>query len=96
MLIFEWDDAKNRVNRRKHGISFEFAKGVFCDPDALMVQDRVVQGEERWQAIGRAGEHSVLVVAHVVRSSEDAEVVRIISARYALKHERYRYETQTH
>ena len=96
MLIFEWDDAKDRANRRKHGISFEFAAGVFSDPGALIFQDRVVHGEERWQAIGRAGEHSVLVVAHVVRSREDEEVVRIISARYALKHERYRYETHTH
>ena len=96
MLIFEWDDAKDRTNRRKHGVSFEFATRVFSDPGALIFQDRVVHGEERWQAIGRAGEHSVLVVAHVVRSREDEEVLRIISARYALKHERYRYETQTH
>jgi hypothetical protein len=51
-----------------------------------------VHGEERWQVIGRAGVHSVLVVAHVVRSREEDEVVRIISARYALKHERHRYE----
>lgn len=52
--------------------------------------------EERWQAIGRAGEHSVLVVAHVVRLREDEDIIRIISARYALRHERQRYESQTH
>jgi uncharacterized DUF497 family protein len=96
MLIFEWDDAKDRENRRKHGISFEFAKGVFGDPAALMLEDRVERGEERWHAIGRAGEHTVLVVAHVVRLRDDEEIIRIISARYALKHERHRYESQTH
>jgi uncharacterized DUF497 family protein len=37
----------------------------------------------------------VLVVAHVVRMRGDQEVVRIISARYALKHERQRYESET-
>lgn len=96
MFIFEWDDAKERANRRKHGVSFEFAKGVFDDPDALILHDRREQGEERWCAIGRAGEHTVLVVAHVVRMRDDEEVIRIISARYALKHERQRYESETH
>jgi len=95
MSIFEWDDSKNRANRRKHGVSFEAASGVFTDPNALMLQDRVEAGEERWQAIGRVGEYTVLVVAHVVRVSGEQEVVRIISARYALKHERQRYESET-
>jgi len=95
MSIFEWDDSKNRKNRRKHGVSFEVAQRVFTDPNALMVQDRMEQGEERWQAIGRIGEHTVLVVAHVVRMRDGEEVIRIISARYALKHERQRYESET-
>ena len=95
MSIFEWDDSKDRTNRRKHGVSFELAQRVFADSNALMVQDRVEQGEERWQAIGRIGEHTVLVVAHVVRMRSDQEVIRIISARYALKHERQRYESET-
>ena len=70
---------------------------IFLDPTTSdLFAYAEIESEERWQAIGRAGEHSVLVVAHVVRSREDEEVVRIISVRYALKHERYRYETQTH
>ena len=95
MSIFEWDDSKSRTNRLKHGVSFETARLVFDDPVALMVHDRVEAGEERWQAIGRVGEHTVLVVAHVIRIRVDQEIVRIISARYALKHERQRYESET-
>lgn len=96
MSIFEWDDSKNRANRRKHGVSFEMARAVFADPHALMLHDRVEEGEERWQAIGHAGEHTVLVVAHVVRLRGGEQVIRIISARYALRHERERYESETH
>jgi len=40
MVRFEWDEAKNRANRRKHGVSFELAQRVFDDPNALMLQDR--------------------------------------------------------
>jgi uncharacterized protein len=30
-LRFEWDEAKNRSNRRKHGVSFEEARTAFPD-----------------------------------------------------------------
>jgi uncharacterized DUF497 family protein len=95
MSIFEWNEFKNRTNRRKHGVDFATDRRVFEDPNALMLQDRVAAGEDRWQAIGRAAEHTFLVVAHVVRIHGDQEIVRIISARYALKHERRRYESET-
>jgi len=52
MLRFEWDDAKARTNQRKHGITFEIAREVFFDPDALAEQDRIESGETRWQALG--------------------------------------------
>jgi uncharacterized DUF497 family protein len=92
--IFEWDEAKAQRNRTKHGVSFPLARRVFEDPDAVMLQDRVEDGEERWQAIGRAGPHTVLVVANVVRSRGREEVIRILSARHALKYERQRYERE--
>ena len=31
-MQFEWDDEKNRINKKKHGISFETAAKVFTDP----------------------------------------------------------------
>lgn len=95
MIQFEWDEGKNRVNQLKHGVSFETAALVFDDPFAFMHQDRVVDGEYRWQAIGRVAEQVVLVVAHTVRvSDEGGEMIRVISARKALKIERKRYEKQ--
>ena len=95
-MKFEWDEIKNRANRRKHGVSFETASLVFADPFARMLQDRVVDGEPRWQAIGRVADELVLVVAHTVRNRNDEEIIRIISARRALKQERKRYEEQSY
>lgn len=34
-MRFEWDEAKNRANRRKHGVPFEEAQTVFFDENAL-------------------------------------------------------------
>ena len=51
-MQFEWDEEKSRLNRAKHKISFETAVGVFDDPSAISVQDRTVDGEERWQTLG--------------------------------------------
>ncbi|WP_370451681.1 BrnT family toxin [Mesorhizobium sp.] len=48
-LRFEWDTEKARSNLRKHGVSFETAVRVFSDPFALVEQDRVEDGEYRWQ-----------------------------------------------
>ena len=53
---FEWDEAKNRQNRRKHGVDFEVAALVFGDPNHRSEQDRFVNGEERWQTIGLVNE----------------------------------------
>jgi uncharacterized protein len=47
--LFEWDEAKAQRNRAKHGVSFQLASRVFEDSDALMLQDRVEDGEERWR-----------------------------------------------
>jgi hypothetical protein len=52
-MRFEWDAAKNRANQAKHeGVDFETAARVFDDPDMLLLEDRVVAGEQRWHAIG--------------------------------------------
>jgi uncharacterized protein len=51
-MRFEWDEEKNRSNLAKHKVSFETAISVFDDPFALSIQDRVVDGEERWQTSG--------------------------------------------
>jgi uncharacterized protein len=91
---FEWDPNKAANNLRKHGVSFETAVLVFADPDALIVQDRVEDGEERWQAIGTVEGRVMLVVAHTVRERGDTEIIRILSARRAMRWEKVRYEKE--
>lgn len=90
---FEWDDQKSESNFRKHGIRFEEAAFIFDDQLAASVQDRIENGEERWQTIGMSNDCLLLVVAHTVRDNEDGtEIIRIISARRAEPKERKRYE----
>jgi uncharacterized protein len=101
-IRFEWDEAKNLSNLRKHGISFQEASQAFLDPMQVVVADRVVGGEQRWQALGlvkrTAGRHLLLLVAHTIREDSEwgthIEVVRIISARKAIPEEREFYEDE--
>jgi len=86
---YGWDERKNRANRKKHGISFETASLVFDDPFHISVQDREVEGEARWQTVEMIANLHVLVVAHTV--DEDAELIRILSARKATRRERRLY-----
>lgn len=96
MLRFEWDEAKNLSNKRKHGVSFETASRVFANPFALSEQDRIERGEPRWRTIGLIEGFFVLVVAHTVLETGDdeTEIIRIISARRASPRERRRYEDE--
>jgi len=93
---FTWDEAKNRSNQKKHdGIAFEEAAHVFRDPFRLTRQDRIEDGEERWQTIGVVYGVTVLLVAHTITEDDDGEPVeeiRIISARRATAKERKHYE----
>ncbi len=90
---FEWDDKKAASNHRKHGVHFEDAARAFDDPFAISEQDRIENGEQRWQTIGITGGCLLLLVAHTVRDEyEGIEIVRIISARRVDRKERRRYE----
>ncbi len=101
-IRFEWDEAKNLSNQRKHDISFEVASYVFFDPLHIVVDDRVVDGEQRWQAIGtsrrNAGSLFLLLVVHTLReeteTDQPCEVILIISARRATPEERRVYEDE--
>jgi len=99
-IRFEWDEAKTLANQRKHGVSFQQASQVFHDPSRVLLMDRVVDGEQRWHTLGFVSEASggilLMLVAHTFReeleSGMSVEVIRIISARYASRKERQRYE----
>ena len=85
---FEWDRAKAKANRRKHGITFEEAASVFADPDAIVEYDaRHSMVEDRWRLIGLSSRRRILAVVYTRRH----EAFRIISARRASKAESRRY-----
>ena len=93
-MRFEWDERKAAANIAKHGVSFTLAQEVWDDALHFVVPERVVDGEERWQAFGVVGGTALLVVAHTFRDRADDEVIRIIGARRATKHERRYYENE--
>jgi uncharacterized DUF497 family protein len=91
MITFEWDETKNKVNLKKHKISFEQAKSVFTDPYGRLIPDPDHSGkEERYILLGLSDELRMLVVCHCYRKS--SSVIRIISARKAERHEKAEYE----
>lgn len=95
-LKWQWDDEKNRINQRKHGLSFEAAQYVFSDPLALSLPDPYPH-EERWQTIGLIGQLTIFVV-HTWSKLDPLtgeETGRIISARKATIHELKVYEEET-
>lgn len=95
MIYFEWDESKAAANLSKHGLSFKAATLVFEDPLVQLFVDQVVDGEERWNAVGLVNGLLLVVVTHVYRSPENAEeIIRIISARRATPHERRRYQEE--
>ena len=88
MLQFDWDAEKNRLNKRKHKISFEQAATVFGDPLAITIfDDDHSHAEDRFVTIGATTSHLLVVVCHTDRSGR----IRIISARKANKHEKRQY-----
>jgi hypothetical protein len=95
-MRFGWDAGKNRINQTKHsGLDFETAARVFNDPKIILVEDRVVEGEQRWHAIGAVSE-ALLLVVHTYHEDKDngEEIIRIISAREANQRERRIYIQQ--
>ena len=88
-MRWTWDDAKNRVNKRKHRLSFETAQFVFDDPLSAHRPD-LGSDEERWHTIGMIS-GVVVIVAHTwpePQPGSDVEVGRIISARKATTHDK--------
>jgi len=89
-LRFEWDTGKAQTNLKKHGVSFEEARSVFYDEDALQFYDPDHSADEdHFIMLGLSFAAKVLVVCHCWRESET--VIRIISARTADKGEEQDY-----
>jgi len=93
-LQFDWDPAKADANRRKHGVTFEVAMGVFDDPIALSRLDEDHgEAEERWVTLGMSLPGALLLVVHTfVEVSDQLGAIRIISARHPTRRETRQYE----
>jgi len=52
MVLFEWDEQKNRANVEKHRVDFETAQLIFDDPFCVTFVERNEGGEEKWHGIG--------------------------------------------
>lgn len=90
-LHFTWDEDKNKTNQKKHGISFDEAKTVFFDENAVEFQDPDHSKEEdRFILLGFSFKLRILVVCYCYR--ENDTVIRIISARKATNKEGLNYE----
>lgn len=87
-MTFEWDEAKNRVNIRKHGIDFADVPEMFRGPVFARLDTREDYGEDRWLAIGLLRGRVVFVAF----ATKGPEVIRIISARKANQYERKEFE----
>lgn len=87
-MQFEWDEAKNIENIRKHRIDFADVPDMFDGSMLVELDERTDYGEDRWIGIGflRNG------VAVVVWTERQGDVIRIISARKANRYERQRFE----
>jgi uncharacterized DUF497 family protein len=89
-IRFVWDERKNAINKRKHGVSFEEGQTVFADDNALFMHDPDhSEDEDRFLLLGLSAIARLLVVCHCYR--EKSDTVRIISAWKATKSETSQY-----
>lgn len=85
-LSFSWDERKNQENQAKHGVSFEEAKTVFFDENAMQYPDPDhSEDEDRFLMVGQSYKFRMLIVCHCYREAEFE--IRIISARKLKKKE---------
>jgi uncharacterized DUF497 family protein len=84
---YEWDEAKNRSNRAKHGLDFADAEQIFAGRCVSFIDDRFDYGENRLVTLGMLAGR-VVVMAHAPRG---LEVPGMISVRKANRREQKIY-----
>lgn len=88
---FRWDPEKARANRRKHGIDFADAIGVFEDPEAL-TRDDPHPSEDRFLTLGLDFLGRIIVVSWTTQNQH----IRLVSARKATPSEHRQYAEETY
>jgi len=90
-IHFEWNEAKNKANVRKHGVSFKEAKSVFFDEHALLIADPDHSDfEDRFVLLGLSDKLRLLLVCHCFKV--DDGLIRVISCRKATRKEMSLYQ----
>lgn len=90
-MIFEWDPQKERLNRKKHSVSFDEASSVFEDPLSRTFDDPDHSiGEQRFIIVGHSNKNRLLFISH----TDDEKIVRLISAREVTQSERKYHEEE--
>ena len=90
-IVFGWDEAKNKANILKHGISFGEATSVFYDEYALLIADPDhSETEDRLVLLGLSVKLRLLLVCHCFEVDDGQ--VRIISCRKAKRKEMSLYK----
>ena len=85
--VFEFDKTKSRINKEKHGISFDEAKLLWEDEDSLVVPAKTVANEDRFALIARLNSKCYVAIFTLRDNS-----YRIISVRRCRKNEERNYE----
>jgi uncharacterized DUF497 family protein len=90
---FEWDENKDKINQKKHGVSFAFAQLAFLDNKRIILEDlehRV--DEKRYYCLGKISD-GILTVRFTYRSNK----IRIFGAGYWRKGKKiYEKENKIH
>lgn len=78
-MDFEWNDAKDRENITKHGLSFYEAQDTFFDKNRVILQDaKHSSSEKRYFCIGKTANGGIATVRFTLRNGH----IRIIGAGY--------------
>jgi uncharacterized DUF497 family protein len=86
---FDWDPAKDRINRTKHGVSFTQAQHAFLDPRRVIAEDLDHSDAERRYFCFGFVDGGVMTVRFTYRDGR----IRIFGAGYWRKGKRI-YEQQ--
>ena len=75
---FDWNDKKDKLNQKKHGISFAEAQYAFRDPNRIILEDLShSNSEKRYYCIGKVDE-GIITVRFTYRN----KIIRIFGAGY--------------
>ena len=90
---FGWDEKKDQLNQRKHGVPFALAQLAFADKYRVILEDLDHSGEEkRYYCLGKVA-GGIMTVRFTYRSNK----IRIIGAGYWRKGKKiYEKENKLH